>query len=45
MTALELTRTWVDTDGEHVLINPLDAHRKPANTARDPRDKVVQRPW
>lgn len=38
MTALELTQTWVDTDGEHVLINTVDGHR-------DPRDKVVQRPW
>jgi hypothetical protein len=24
MTARTLTRTWMDTDGEHVLINTVD---------------------
>jgi PPOX class probable F420-dependent enzyme len=35
--APQLTQTWVDTDGEHVLINTVDGHRKLANMARDPR--------
>ena len=38
--APQLTQTWVDTDGEHVLINTVDGHRKLANVARDPRVMV-----
>ncbi len=35
--APQLTQTWIDTDGTHVLLNTVDGHRKPANMARDPR--------
>ncbi len=38
--APQLTQTWVDTDGEHVVINTVDGHRKLANIARDPRVMV-----
>ncbi len=38
--APQLTQTWVDTDGEHVVINTVDGHRKLANMARDPRVMV-----
>ena len=27
----QLTQTWVDTDGDHVVINTVDGHRKLAN--------------
>ena len=33
----QLTQTWVDTDGENVLINTVDGHQKVRNMARDPR--------
>ncbi|MFJ5643775.1 pyridoxamine 5'-phosphate oxidase family protein [Streptomyces sp. NPDC093223] len=33
----QLTQTWVDTDGEHVLINSVESHQKTRNIARDPR--------
>ena len=33
----QLTQTWVDTDGEHVLINTVQGHRKVRNIERDPR--------
>ncbi len=32
-----LTQVWVDTDGEHVLINSVEGFRKIRNIARDPR--------
>jgi PPOX class probable F420-dependent enzyme len=32
-----LTQTWVDTDGEHVLINTVDGFQKLRNLERDPR--------
>ncbi|MET9584148.1 pyridoxamine 5'-phosphate oxidase family protein [Streptomyces sp. NPDC006539] len=31
----QLTQTWVDTDGEHVLINSVESHQKTRNIARD----------
>lgn len=37
----QLTQTWVDTDGEHVLINSVQGHVKVANIARDPRVAVA----
>lgn len=37
----QLTQTWVDTDGEHVLINSVESHRKTRNIARDPRVAVA----
>ncbi|MFD7438251.1 PPOX class F420-dependent oxidoreductase [Streptomyces sp. NPDC059861] len=37
----QLTQTWVDTDGEHVLINSVASHQKTRNIARDPRVAVA----
>lgn len=33
----QVTQTWVDTDGEHVLINSVRTHVKTRNLERDPR--------
>jgi PPOX class probable F420-dependent enzyme len=33
----QITQTWADTDGEHVLINTVDTHQKTRNLRRDPR--------
>jgi PPOX class probable F420-dependent enzyme len=32
-----LTQTWVDTDGEHVLVNSVEGFQKARNVERDPR--------
>ncbi|GII52571.1 PPOX class F420-dependent enzyme [Planotetraspora thailandica] len=37
----QLTQTWVDTDGEHVLINSVQSHVKTRNIERDPRVAVA----
>jgi PPOX class probable F420-dependent enzyme len=37
----QVTQTWVDTDGEHVLINSVETHVKVKNIARDPRVAVA----
>ena len=36
----QLTRTWVDTDGKHVVINTVQGHQKVKNVERDPRVTV-----
>jgi PPOX class probable F420-dependent enzyme len=36
----QLTQTWVDTDGRHVLVNTVDGHQKVRNMTRDPRVAV-----
>ena len=36
----QLTETWVDTDGEHVVINTVMGHQKARNIERDPRVAV-----
>jgi PPOX class probable F420-dependent enzyme len=36
----QLTQTWVDTDGEHVLINTVEGFQKVRNIERDPRVAV-----
>ena len=36
----QLTQTWVDTDGEHVLINTVQGFQKVRNVERDPRVAV-----
>jgi PPOX class probable F420-dependent enzyme len=36
----QLTQTWVDTDGKHVLINTVETHHKVKNIRRDPRVAV-----
>ena len=33
----QVTQTWVDTDGEHVLVNSVQTHVKVRNLRRDPR--------
>ena len=33
----QLTETWVDTDGEHILINTVEGFQKTLNIERDPR--------
>jgi PPOX class probable F420-dependent enzyme len=35
-----MTETWVDTDGEHVVINTVQGHQKLKNVERDPRVAV-----
>ncbi len=37
----QLTQTWCDTDGEHILINTVETHQKARNLARDPRVSVA----
>lgn len=37
----QITETWVDTDGEHVLINTVQGHQKERNIRRDPRVAVA----
>ena len=33
----QMTETWVDTDGEHVVVNVVGGMQKDRNLARDPR--------
>jgi PPOX class probable F420-dependent enzyme len=33
----QLTQTWVDTDGEHILVNSVAGFQKIRNVERDPR--------
>jgi PPOX class probable F420-dependent enzyme len=37
----QLTQTWVDTDGEHILINTVAGFQKVRNVERDPRVAVT----
>jgi PPOX class probable F420-dependent enzyme len=37
----QLTQTWVDTDGSHVLINTVEGFQKVKNIRRDPRVAVA----
>ena len=37
----QMTQTWVDTDGEHVLINSVQGYVKIKNIQRDPRVAVA----
>jgi predicted pyridoxine 5'-phosphate oxidase superfamily flavin-nucleotide-binding protein len=37
----QLTQTWVDTDGEHVVINIVRGMQKARNLERDPRVAVA----
>jgi PPOX class probable F420-dependent enzyme len=39
--APQTTQTWVDTDGDHILINTVVGFRKARNVARDPRVSVA----
>jgi len=33
----QITQTWVDTDGEHIIINTVEGYQKVRNIRRDPR--------
>jgi PPOX class probable F420-dependent enzyme len=35
------TETWIDTDGQHVLLNTVDGYQKHRNLERDPRISLV----
>lgn len=37
----QITETWVDTDGEHVIVNTVQGHQKVLNVALDPRVAVA----
>jgi PPOX class probable F420-dependent enzyme len=37
----QVTQTWVDTDGEHLLVNSVQTHVKTRNIERDPRVAVA----
>jgi PPOX class probable F420-dependent enzyme len=37
----QLTQTWVDTDGEHVVVNIVEGMQKARNLERDPRVAVA----
>ena len=37
----QLTQTWVDTDGEHIVINTVEGFQKIRNMQRDPRVAVA----
>ena len=37
----QLTQTWVDTDGQDILINTVEGFQKTRNVARDPRVAVT----
>jgi PPOX class probable F420-dependent enzyme len=37
----QLTQTWVDTDGKHILINTVQTHQKTRNVQRDARVAVT----
>ncbi len=37
----DVTETWVDTDGDHVVVNTVTTHQKARNIARDPRVAVA----
>jgi PPOX class probable F420-dependent enzyme len=39
--APQTTMTWVDTDGEHIIINTVETHLKVKNIQRDPRVSVA----
>ena len=36
----QVTQVWVDTDGEHILINSAEGRQKERNVRRDPRVAV-----
>lgn len=37
----QITETWVDTDGKHIVINTVQGFQKVRNVARDPRVAVA----
>jgi PPOX class probable F420-dependent enzyme len=39
--APHVTQVWIDTDGQHVLVNTVVGHQKQRNIERDPRVAVT----
>ena len=37
----QITETWVDTDGKHIVINTVQGFQKVRNVSRDPRIAVA----
>ena len=37
----QITETWVDTDGDNIVINTVTTHQKVRNVERDPRVAVA----
>ena len=37
----QLTQTWVDTDGSHIVVNTVEGFQKVRNIERDPRVAVT----
>jgi PPOX class probable F420-dependent enzyme len=37
----QVTQTWVDTDGEHIVVNIVEGMQKARNLQRDPRVAVA----
>jgi PPOX class probable F420-dependent enzyme len=37
----QISETWVDTDGKHIIINTVEGFQKVLNVARDPRVAVA----
>jgi PPOX class probable F420-dependent enzyme len=37
----QLTEVWVDTDGQHVIVNSVTTHLKVRNIQRDPRIAIT----
>lgn len=37
----QVTEVWVDTDGDHVIVNSVQTHLKVRNIQRDPRVAVA----
>ncbi len=33
----QITETWADTDGKHIIVNTVQGHQKVRNVERDPR--------
>jgi len=36
----QVTQVWIDTDGEHIIVNTVTTHQKVRNVRRDPRVAV-----
>lgn len=41
----QLTQTWVDTDGEHILINTVDGFQKVKNIHGTPASPLRYQTW
>lgn len=41
----QVTPVWIDTDGEHILVNTAEGRQKPRNLRRDPRVALAVVDW